>query len=363
MLKPKILIIGSTGKLGTKILNFCKKNKINIFAITGFNNKKKLQLQKKLYGIKNSFLLSDGVENQKFRKFLLKNKIDIVYFLDFGYESITYADIFLNHNKNSIISIANKEMIIAGGELLINKIEKTNNYLIPLDSEHFSLSNYNFKNNNIKKIYITASGGPFYTKKSINLNKVNFKNVVSHPKWKMGINNSIDSSNFVNKILEIYELSILYNIELSKIDFLVSPEAYVHSIVISKDNIISINCFDNNMLLTLVKPLLSYYPKINLPIKNIFLSSNKMKLEKFNDKRFKINKYLRYLKKLSHSEQIAFMILNNIAQKKYISGKIKYNHIVDYIIKNLRNLKNNSKFNNFDDTIKFIDFLKINHDY
>ena len=95
----------------------------------------------------------------------------------------------------------------------------------------------------------------------------------------MGINNSIDSSNFVNKILEIYELSILYNIELSKLDFLVSPEAYVHSIVISKDNIISINCFDNNMLLTLVKPLLSYYPKINLPIKNIFLSSNKMKLE------------------------------------------------------------------------------------
>ena len=57
------------------------------------------------------------------------------------------------------------------------------------------------------------------------------------------------------------------------------------------------------------------------------------------------------------------MILNNIAQKKYISGKIKYNHIVDYIIKNLRNLKNNSKFNNFDDTIKFINFLKINHDY
>ena len=66
---------------------------------------------------------------------------------------------------------------------------------------------------------------------SNNLKKVNLPQVLSHPKWKMGINNSIDSSNFINKILEIYELSIIYNIDINKIDFLISKEAYIHSII------------------------------------------------------------------------------------------------------------------------------------
>ena len=78
-------------------------------------------------------------------------------------------------------------MIIAGGETLINKISKTKNKLIPLDSEHFSLKNNNLNNEIIKKIYITASGGPFYFKKKINLNSVKLSKVLDHPKWKMGI--------------------------------------------------------------------------------------------------------------------------------------------------------------------------------
>ena len=76
--------------------------------------------------------------------------------------------------------------------------------------------------NDINKVYITASGGPFYFQKKINLNKVSLKQVLNHPKWNMGKNNSIDSSNFIKKLLEIYELSIIFNIDINKIDFLVS---------------------------------------------------------------------------------------------------------------------------------------------
>ena len=249
-------------------------------------------------------------------------------------------------------------MIIAGGSLLIDKILKSNNKLIPLDSEHFSIFNLNIKNEDIKKIYITASGGPFYFNKKIDLNKVNLKNVLSHPKWKMGINNSIDSSNFVNKILEIYELSIIYKISLDKIDFLVSSEAYIHSVIINKDNVININCFDNNMLITLVKPLYKYYPNLSLPYKNNYINSNKLNLEKFDDKRFKIYKYISILKNLSHSEQISFMILNNIAQKKYLSSDISYNNIIDYIMSNLKKIKFKSNFKSFNDIINFINLIK-----
>ena len=70
------------------------------------------------------------------------------------------------------------------------------------------------------------------------------KKVLSHPKWKMGKNNLIDSSNFINKILEIYELSYIYNIPLNKIDFLISKEAYIHSIIHYNDNTLSFNCFN-----------------------------------------------------------------------------------------------------------------------
>ena len=273
-MKPKILIIGSTGKLGIKLLNYCKKNKINIFCITGYKNNDLLHLQSKKYGVKNYFKLSEDNEINKFKLFLTKYKINIIYFLDYGYKSINYLEIFLKNNSNSHIAIANKEMIIAGGENLIDNINKSKNTLIPLDSEHFSLINTKVNDEDLKKIYITASGGPFYFKKKVDLEKVKLSQVLAHPKWKMGINNSIDSSNFINKILEIYELSIIFKINLNKIDFLINQDAYIHSIVVSKQNIISINCFNNDMLITLITPLLKYYPYISF-YKNVDVFWNK----------------------------------------------------------------------------------------
>ncbi len=361
-MKPKILVLGSTGKLGVKLLNFCKKKNINIFCITCFKNSKLLNIQSKKYNIKNFFKLNDVSQSNKFKLFLEKNKIDIIYFLDYGYKSIIYANIFLKHNKKSIIAIANKEMIIAGGETLIDKILKSNNKFIPLDSEHFSLSNIDLINDNIKKIYITASGGPFYFKKNIDFEKVSLSNVLAHPKWKMGINNSIDSSNFINKILEIYELSIIYKINLSKIDFLISQHAYVHSVVIRKDNVVSLNCFNNDMLIALVNPLVKFYPFINLKIKQLFLDDNILKLEKFNDKRFKINKYLKSLKRLSPHNQIIFMILNNIAQKKYLSREIKYNEILDFIMTNLKKNTKTVLFKSINDRLEFINSIEKKYD-
>ena len=216
-MKKKILIIGSTGKLGTKLLKFIAKNSISIDGITCFKNSAKLIEQKKKYIIKNSFVLSKKLDQIRFYKYLQKN-INIIYFLDYGSFSLNYLSHFLKFNKNSIIAIANKEMIIAGGQLLQKTIKNTKNIFVPLDSEHFSLLNSKIEIENVDKIFITASGGPFYFNKKQNLSKVSSKMVLSHPKWKMGKNNLIDSSNFINKILEIYELSFIYNIPLSKIN-------------------------------------------------------------------------------------------------------------------------------------------------
>ncbi len=353
-MKPKILIIGSTGELGTKLCNYCFKNDIEIDAICCYKNSKKLIFLKKRNNIKYSYELGDKKQKKDFLFLLHKKKFDLIYFLDYGSASLEYAKILLNNNTNSIFAIANKEMIIAGGSFFINKIKKTKNKLIPLDSEHYSLFNTLSSNSFIEKIYITASGGPFYFDKSINLRKVNFNQVINHPKWKMGINNSIDSSNFVNKLLEMYELSIIYNIPIDKIDFLVSREAFVHSVIHFNDNTITLNCFDNNMLITLVRPLNFFYNLKKIKLNNNIFNSAKFDLEEFNDKRFKFTKYLHFLKKLSHNNQINLILLNNIAHKLYINNKLKYLDIFDFIYKNLNKDFNLVNLNSFEKILSYI---------
>ena len=362
----KILIIGSTGKLGIKLLNFAKSNKIPIDAITCNKNKNLLIKQANNHNIKNIFHYNNATdihENNSFLKYISKNKLKIVYFLDHGSGSLNILSEILNHQKNTFIAIANKEMIIAGNNFMIKEIKKTNNIFIPLDSEHFSLINNNLNNNEIEKIYITASGGPFYSNKKINLNKVNQIDVLSHPKWKMGKNNLIDSSNFINKILEIFELSIIFNIDISKIDFLVSTPAYAHSIVKYYDNITTVNCFNNDMLITLTKPL-RYFYNFNLKIKKtFFLNSDNYTFEPFNDQRFKIIKYIKKLKKLNHSNQIKFMILNNLAQKKYLENKLPYNHIVNFIMANLKFKNSKVNLRSFHEICEYVKFLKKEYNF
>ena len=354
----KILIIGSTGKLGKKLLNFTSKRNIPIDGASCFDNHKLINIQKNNYSIKNTFILSDKFSRAKFLKYL-KQKFNLVYFLDYGSLSLEYIDILISHNSNCTFAIANKELIIAGGNILQSKIVKTGNNFFPLDSEHFSLINSNTKDSNINKIYITASGGPFYFDKKINLENVKKNKVLSHPKWNMGVNNLIDSSNFMNKVLEIFELSFIYNIDLKKIDFLISKSAYVHSVIIYKNSIISVNAFYNDMLLTLASPLLKFY-KIKLNTKeNKIIDHSNFILETKNDNRFKIFKYLNKLRSTNHKQQIKFMILNNVAHKKYLNNEIKYNEIVSYVIKHTYKYeKINYSLNNFKNIIKYINHLR-----
>ena len=356
-MKPRILVIGSTGKLGSKLLRFASKNEISIDAICCFKNKKKLFFQHKNFNIKNKFILSDIGDSKKLLDYIKSNKIKIIYFLDFGSQSIKYLIHFLKYQTNSIIAVANKELIIAGGNILMKSINKKKCIFIPLDSEHFSLFKSNLVESEIKKIFITASGGPFYFNKNLNLKNVSFSNVLSHPKWSMGKNNLIDSSNFVNKILEIFELSYIYNISLKKIDFVVSPEAFIHSIVQFNDGSITLNCFDNDMIVTLIKPLNYFYNLKNKKHSTLLFKHKSYYFEKFADDRFEIVKNLKNFMNFSHIDVIQFMLLNNIAQKKYLSGNINYLNIVPFILKRIEFSSKKYKLNTLGDIEKTLKIL------
>ena len=354
---PKIVIIGSTGKLGSKLLKYASRNKIPIYALTCYSNKKKLLSQKNLFKAKKTFTLSNSIEEDLFFK-LLEKKIDLIYFLDFGSYSLTYLNHFLNHNHNSSVAIANKEMIIAGGKILFKKFKLTNTSFIPLDSEHFSLKN-SLQNNNIKKIYLTASGGPFFYNKNILFDKVDLKHVKAHPKWKMGINNLIDSSNFMNKLLEIFELSYIYDVPLSKIDFLVSKEAFIHSLVEYQDGIYSLNSFKNDMLITLSYPLKKYFNNLShISSQNYLFNIKNFQIDLKLDKRFILFKYYKKILKFNHTQQINLLLLNNIAQYLYLTGKIKYDDIIPYSMKKIIKFKKSYDFKNLIDIVRYINEFK-----
>ena len=253
-------------------------------------------------------------------------------------------------------------MIIAGGKLLFNKLNNSKNKFIPLDSEHFSLKNNISNNRNIKKLYITASGGPFLFSKKSNFRNVKLNEVLNHPKCKRGINNTIDSSNFINKILEIYELSYIYNLDLSKIDFLVSRSAYIHSIIEFNDGITSLNCYKNDMILPLLNPL---SVKFNLKLPNfnneMIFDLNNFSLSKKYDKRFIIFKYYKLIKNLNHLQQINLLLSNNYAHKLYLSKYLKYNEIIPYIIKRVLAFnisKDNLSFSSFNQILNYINDFK-----
>ena len=136
-----------------------------------------------------------------------KTNSDLTIFSVSGYKSLYYLDSVIS-NTNSL-GIVNKESIVSAGHIFKKKNYFKKVDLFPIDSEHYSLYEFletsNIKKTNIKKIILTASGGPFYNYKYKNLTNISFKKAINHPKWKMGHKNSIDSATMVNKCLEIIE--------------------------------------------------------------------------------------------------------------------------------------------------------------
>ncbi len=368
----KIIVIGSTGVLGSKLLSYLYKNKKKISLITCYSNYKKLIKQKKTSGVTHAIALDNKInilnndikcgEDYLFR-YIENETIDLIYILNTGFESLKYIDHIIKYQKHSTIAVANKEVLVAGGKLLIDKILLSGNNFLPLDSEHFSLIDLLPKRNSIKKkvlkIYLTASGGPFYFDQNFSINTISIKQATSHPIWKMGFKNSIDSSNLVNKVLECFELSSLYDIPLSKIGITISPKAFAHSIVLYNDNRISINCFLNDMMIPLTSPFVgkAFYKKPNTKIDLLF--NNDLVFSAFNNKKFQILKYYEKLFKFNHVQQINFMILNAEAVNRFIEKKTNYKDIIPFIFKNIDKFPKKKKFKNLYEIIKYTNMLSI----
>ena len=129
------------------------------------------------------------------------------------------------------IAIANKESIICGWNLIKKELKKYKTKFIPVDSEHFSLwyGLNNFNSSNLERIYVTASGGPFYKTPFHKFKSINVKQALKHPNWKMGNKISVDSATLINKVYEVIEAKNIFNIDYNNIHIIIHPKSYVHA--------------------------------------------------------------------------------------------------------------------------------------
>jgi len=290
-MKKKIIILGSTGSIGTTLIDIIKKNqnKFEVKLLTANKNTKLLLKQAKLLKVKNIVITND----KEFKKVTFKNKNkELKIFNNFN-----FLDKILNskvdYTMSSIsglagleptlkiikytktIAIANKEAIICGWDLINGEIKKYKTNFIPVDSEHFSIW-YALKNNfdKIEKIYLTASGGPFNKMSVKKFKNINIKQALKHPNWKMGKKISIDSATMMNKVFEIIEAKNIFNVNYKKLSILIHPKSYIHAIVKFNNGMTKIIAHDTSMKIPILNSLnlnsdgLIKSKKLNLMILN-----------------------------------------------------------------------------------------------
>ncbi len=286
-MKHSISILGSTGSIGLTSLSIIDKKKKN-FKIDILSANKNFNLickQIKKYK-PNFYVISDfqtfiKIKNKfkdkkiniinNFNSIKFKNKSDITITAIPGIEGLYPTLLMVKKSKKLLI--ANKEAIICGWNLIKTLASKNKTKIIPVDSEHFSILKLleNSKYDEIKKIYITASGGPFLNYKISQFKKIKPEDALKHPKWKMGKKISIDSSTLMNKMLELIEAQKLFNLPNNKLDIIIHPNSLVHAIIEFKNGLTKFIYHETSMVI----PLANAIFENNLNIADFFNQKKK----------------------------------------------------------------------------------------
>tara|TARA_Y100000768_G_C23970139_1_gene680077 strand:- start:954 stop:2102 length:1149 start_codon:yes stop_codon:yes gene_type:complete len=371
----KINIFGSTGTIGIKTIkiidSFFPKIRINLLCA---NNNVNLLLQqanklkpkfvyidnkKHLKKIKNNLNSRTKILNyNELKSYLKENKIEFSLLAVSGYKSLKYFDLILKNSSS--IGLVSKEAIVSGGHLFKKYNKITRNKIFPLDSEHFSIyKNLNSSNISLlKNLTLTASGGPFLGKKFFNLNNINFSQASSHPKWKMGYKNSIDSATLVNKCLEVIEAHYLFDIDYRNLKIIIHPESKIHSIFEFKNHLFNMVAFHNDMTIPIYHFLNQNFDNI-LPSKNYnILKNNQFNFLEVKKTEFPIYSYFNNLDKTNPINVINFNAANEYAVDLFKNKIITYTDIYKIIVK-LSSLNLNYKLNNIKDILEYHEILKI----
>ncbi len=350
-MKKKIVILGSTGSIGKTTLDIISVNKkiFKLILLSTHKNSKKIFLQAKKFKVKN-IIIHDKETFLKFEKFFKKNKINIFNSVkDFKKKNKSKINYVMSAitgidglkptldiiNITEEIAIANKESIICGWNLIAKELKKYKTKFIPVDSEHFSISKliqYE-KNSNIKKIYITASGGPFLEMNNKKKSHFNPKNAIKHPTWKMGKKISIDSATLINKIFELIEAKKIFNIDYFKFHIIIQPTSYVHAIVDFNNGVSKVLTHPTSMKIPIYNSLTNSFMKNHFTNDLNLNLMNNLKFQQIDKKKFPIDKIIKLIPNNDSLFETVLVSANDTLVNLFLQNRIKFFDIYYYLIK------------------------------
>ena len=243
-----VLLLGATGSIGKSVLSVISQNKESLNLI-GISFNKNISRYKEIlekhspdyvyiedYDSFKSLCSKDKERylngDEELERLINRDDVDIIVCATSGFAGLKTAYIASKTGKK--ILLANKESIVAGGDLILSLAKENNTKIIPIDSEHnaiFQCLSGEKGTEDVKSITITASGGPFINASIQDLQHVTVEDALNHPNWKMGSKVTIDSATLVNKCLELIEARYLFDLDEKYFDLVIHPQSIIHSIV------------------------------------------------------------------------------------------------------------------------------------
>ena len=381
-MKKKIAILGSTGSIGKTLINILKKDKknIEIILLVANRNVNELLKQAKFFNVKNSIITNKNKFLKTKKKLINKN---IKIYNSFGSFEKIFKNKHLDYTMSAIsgleglsptfkiikftkkIAIANKESIICAWPLIKKELNRYKTNFIPIDSEHFSIHSLlnDFTNQDVEKVYITASGGPFNNLPFNKFKSITVNSALKHPNWKMGKKISIDSATMMNKVFEIIEAKKIFDLDYNKLEILVHSKSYVHAMIKFKNGLTKMLIHDTNMVIPIFN---SFYEKKqkNINSKKLnFSIINNLDFKKINIKKFPVVKILNLLPEEHSLFETLIVSINDVLVEKFLEKKIKFKDISRILLLVIMN-KNYSKYKrvmpkNIDDIVKFNNYVRL----
>ncbi len=368
----KVSIFGSTGSIGTTTLRIIEENPelFSVITLVAGRNVEKLIQQIKKFAPKHVYITAK--ENADIIKGMFSN-LDVYYGAE-GLRQVSQLDdadiavsalvgiagleptyFMIKHTPK--VALANKEVLVAGGELIMKLAEENNTQLLTVDSEHSAIMQcLNGEDSNpIDKILLTASGGPFFDKEITD--DITVEQALNHPTWNMGPKVTIDSSTMMNKGFEVIEARWLFNVLPDNIEVVVHRQSLVHSMVQFKDGTIMANIGPKDMQIPIAYAL-NYPCRLQNQIEKLDLFKIKaLYFEKPDLNKFRCLKFAFDAIKAGHSAQVVLNAANEVAVEAFLQKKIKYTDISAYIemaleSHKIRSLSSVSEILDLDDEIR-----------
>ncbi|MFH1655354.1 MAG: 1-deoxy-D-xylulose-5-phosphate reductoisomerase [Candidatus Omnitrophota bacterium] len=356
-----IIVLGSTGSIGQNTLNVISDfpNRFRVVGLSSHKNNKLLRKQidkfhprfaaignEKIEELRNSHIPKVKIcdTNSGLNEMVASNNIHTVVVAISGSSALDSLLQAIRHRKT--VALANKEALVMAGSIIMKEAKKYKTKIVPIDSEQSAIFQclQDRDKKELKKIYLTASGGPLNDIPKRRFRNISLKDVLKHPRWKMGKKITVDSATLMNKGLELIEAMWLFGVDIDKVEILIHKEAIIHSMVEFIDGTIIAQLGITDMKLPIQYALT--YPERwkgnlkNLDFRKMNLTFKKPDLDKFPCLRLSYK-----AARLKGTAPCVLNAANEEAVKAFLEKRIRYldiHRIIKSVLLRHRLVKNPS---------------------